>query len=346
MIMMKKLALAAVVLCATACSVDEITEPPLSGPSTLALALGLTANPDAILWDGVSTAFITIDAKGPNAQPVRGVSVRLDMLVNGSVVDFGRLSSKMATTGDDGRARVTYQAPPKPAESIGLGAVVTILVTPVGGDFHGEISRQLDIRLIPPGVVVPPNSPPQAAFTFTPDTVTAFTTVAFNASSSADEGVPCAANCVYDWNFGDGGRGTGVIVTHQYREVGNFVVQLTVTDAGGKSGTSTQSITVGAAQPPTAEFSFSPTDPKPGQTVFFNGSASRSTGGRSIVSYEWDFGTGETASGVTVSKTYGSAGTYSVTLNVTDDANQVGTISKSVPVTVPPPTGTTTAKVP
>lgn len=345
--MMKKLALILLALVVTACGVDEITEPPLAGPSTFALGVVVQATPDAILWDGVSTTFVTIEAKGPDATPVRGVSFRLDIIVDGTVVDFGRLSTKTATTGDDGRARVTYQAPAKPAESTGLGALVTILVTPIGGDYRGEFARQVDIRLIPPGVIVLPNSPPQAAFTFTPSTVTAFTTVAFNASGSLDEGAPCGPNCVYEWNFGDGARGTGMIVTHEYRKVGTFLVQLTVTDAGGKSGTSEQTISVGAAQPPTAEFAFSPTEPRPGQTVFFNGSASRAAPGRSIVSYDWDFGTGEKASGVTVSKTYGSVGTYSVTLNVTDDAGQVGTASKSVPVAIPTVTPPATgAKIP
>lgn len=332
------LVLALLALAFSGCSVEETSAPPLAGPSEFALGIVLQATPDSILQDGISQSVITIEAKGPDGRPARGVAVRLMMSVSGQAVDFGTLSTKTTTTGDDGRARVTYTAPPKPVEAVGTGTVVTILVTPVGSDFRGEHERQVDIRVIPPGVIVLPNAPPQAAFTFTPTSVTAFTTVAFDASPSSDEGVPCGSNCVYEWNFADGGNATGMIVTHEFRSAGTFVVQLTVTDARGRSGSSMQTITVGPAQPPTADFSFSPTDPRPNQTVFFNASASRAATGRRIVSYQWDFGTGETASGVTVSKAYGTAGTYSVTLNVTDDAHQVGTISRSVPITVPTPT--------
>jgi large repetitive protein len=330
--------LALLAFVASACSLEETAPPPLAGPSEFALGIVVRAVPDSILQDGISQSFITIDAKGPDGRPARGVSLRLEMLADGVPVDFGRLSTKLTTTGDDGQARVTYTAPPKPAESVGSGIIITIMIEPVGNDYRGEFARQVDIRLIPPGVIVPPNAPPQAAFTFTPPTVAAFDTVAFDASTSLDEGVPCGSNCTYQWNFGDGGSASGRLVTHQFRATGTFVVQLTVTDARGRSGTAEQSITVGPAEPPSADFTFSPTDPRPSQSVFFNASASRAAAGRRIVSYRWDFGTGESASGVTVSKTFATAGTYNVTLNVTDDANQVGTASKSVPVTVPEPT--------
>jgi len=50
------------------------------------------------------------------------------------------------------------------------------------------------------------------------------------------------------------------------------------------------------------------------------------------VSYDWDFGDGNTGSGVTVSHTYAVAGTYSVELTVTDNLGAVGTQTLSVEV--------------
>ena len=100
----------------------------------------------------------------------------------------------------------------------------------------------------------------------------------------------------------------------------------------GASAVTAQTITIGTGSPPTASFVFSPTAPAAGQMIFFNAAASRAAAGRTIVSYEWDFGSGRTASGVMTSKGYDSAGTYVVTLTVTDDAGQKGTISLTVAV--------------
>ena len=97
----------AVLIAATvaACTVKDTPEPPLAGPSEFALALHLQAVPDAILQDGYSQSAITIEALGPDGRPVRALAVRLDVVVDGTVVDFGTLSAKTVVTGDDGRAR-------------------------------------------------------------------------------------------------------------------------------------------------------------------------------------------------------------------------------------------------
>jgi len=55
-----------------------------------------------------------------------------------------------------------------------------------------------------------------------------------------------------------------------------------------------------------------------GIVITFNGSGSYDPNG-TIVSYEWDFGDGNTSTGVSPTYTYAQNGTYTVTLNVTDD---------------------------
>ena len=81
-----------------------------------------------------------------------------------------------------------------------------------------------------------------------------------------------------------------------------------------------------AVTAPTASFTVSCTD----LTCAFDGSGS--TGG--VTGYAWDFGDGSTGSGATVSHTFGSAGSYQVTLTVTGQGGLTGSLTKQV--TVPP----------
>jgi PKD repeat protein len=89
-------------------------------------------------------------------------------------------------------------------------------------------------------------------------------------------------------------------------------------------------------QPPTASFTFNTNE----LTASFNASSSTDSDG-SIVSYAWNFGDGTSGSGVSPSRTYGAAGTYTVTLTVTDNGGLTDSQTQSVTVsaTEPPPVG-------
>jgi PKD repeat protein len=212
------------------------------------------------------------------------------------------------------------------------------------------------LRLLPPGVVQPPRPPnqtPVPAFTFAPSNPAILTSVVFDASETQDEGAACGLACTYTWDFGDGELGSGIFASHVYRTPGTFQVKLTVRDAQGASALSAQPITVGGGTAPTAAFIFSPSTPAVSELIFFTAEGSRAATGRTIVSYDWNFGSGRTGSGVTISKGYDTAGTYTVTLTVTDDAGQQATTTQQVTVgspgtgpqatiTVSPSSGSTT----
>jgi PKD repeat protein len=155
-------------------------------------------------------------------------------------------------------------------------------------------------------------------------------TVMFNGSGSYD---PDGTIVSYDWNFGDETNGTGETTMCVYATAGTYTVTLTVTDDEGATGMDTALVLVNATvpnEPPVA-------DAGPDQnalvneTVTFNGSGSYDPDG-TIVSYEWDFGDGNNATGETTTCAYATAGTYTVTLTVTDDEGATGTDTASVNV--------------
>lgn len=73
-------------------------------------------------------------------------------------------------------------------------------------------------------------------------------------------------------------------------------------------------------QGPRAAFTAAPQPGLPGESIAFNAGGSSDSDG-SVVRYQWDFGDGTTASsgGASPSHSYAKAGTYTVTLTVTDN---------------------------
>lgn len=144
---------------------------------------------------------------------------------------------------------------------------------------------------------------------------TAGAPVNFDGSGSSDLDGSIVA---YDWNFGDGTSGNGVMPAHVYAGNGSYTVTLTVTDDAGDTGTATAAVSIGTGNLPPAADAGGPYRGTEGVALSFDGTASSDPDG-SIASYRWDFGDGTTGSGPNPSHSYGVAGTYNVTLEVTDD---------------------------
>jgi PKD repeat protein len=82
-----------------------------------------------------------------------------------------------------------------------------------------------------------------------------------------------------------------------------------------------------------ATFVASPASPVVNQQINFNASGSTAAPGHNISSFTWTFGDGTGGNGAIVTHAYSSAGTYTVTLQVTDDAGrQSGLVSQSITV--------------
>ncbi|MEM4728296.1 MAG: PKD domain-containing protein [Thermoplasmata archaeon] len=141
--------------------------------------------------------------------------------------------------------------------------------------------------------------------------------VIFDASNSSDEDLASAS---FEWDFGDGGIGRGVLVSHIYSRDGAFVVRLVVRDSMNQTSEAMLAVRVfrrGENLPPVAQFSFRPFSPKVGQEVEFDASLTIDEDPMSL-NYSWDFGDGQGALGKVVYHVYHTPGAYTVRLRVRD----------------------------
>jgi PKD repeat protein len=167
-----------------------------------------------------------------------------------------------------------------------------------------------------------PNEPPTANFTFAADNLA----VRFTGTSTDSDGTIAA----YAWDFGDGGTSTAASPDHRYAQSGSYQVKLTVTDDDGDSDSVTKTVTAAANVKPTAAYTSSTN----GLAASFNGTSSSDSDG-TIASYAWDFGDGATSTAAQPNHTYAAAGSYQVTLTVTDDDGATDAVTKAVTISVP-----------
>ena len=160
----------------------------------------------------------------------------------------------------------------------------------------------------------PEPEPPSAAFSYSIDGHT----VSFTDESSDPDGGITA----WQWQYGDGGSGSGEQVEHRYSEAGRYTVTLTVTDSDGLTDTAEQTLVVNA--PPAAAFEL-PDNVTVGSLANFTDRSTDDTG--SIVNWTWSFGDGTQSYEQNASHSYSMAGTYTVTLDVTDSYGATGTVS-------------------
>lgn len=110
----------------------------------------------------------------------------------------------------------------------------------------------------------------------------------------------------YQWDFGDGSPiSTALNPSHTYTTGGTYTVQLIAINAPGCRDTFTQAVTVY----PKPDIDFTATSPCLGSATNFTGTSTEP-----LITWQWDFGDGNTGNGQNVSHTYAAAGNYTVTL--------------------------------
>jgi len=185
------------------------------------------------------------------------------------------------------------------------------------------------------GAAAPSNQRPTASFSFSPTNPLPGQSVTFDASSSFD---PDGAIREYRWDFQSDGfaDASGIQTATSFPSAGSFQVTLTVVDSAGASHATSQTVRVRlqpANQPPTARFSFSPSNPQVGQTVTF-GSTARRVGEGCIRECRWDLNSDGRldATGSRVAARFNSARNFSATLTVVDNQGASASVTQTVRV--------------
>jgi len=146
----------------------------------------------------------------------------------------------------------------------------------------------------------------------------------------------------WSWDFGDGvtDNTNNSTPNHTYTLPGAFDVVLTVTDANGCDSTIVRENYVQISNPPNAVLTSTPFNAfscEPPLTVTFSGVASSSNSPFSnTLTYNWDFGNGQTSSlSNPPAQTYTESGSFVVTLTVTDDVGCSSTNTQTVQISSP-----------
>ena len=151
--------------------------------------------------------------------------------------------------------------------------------------------------------------------------------IQFSAGASALDGASITS---FRWDFGDcSAPDNSQNPTHVFTAAGSYAVSVTITDSNGQTDTADRDILVTAYNhAPTASFLWGVVDPKKPLVIGMNETAKDIDG--QITSYRWKFGDGTTGSERLVFHTYKNAGTYPVSLTVTDDGGLTATICQLV----------------
>lgn len=195
--------------------------------------------------------------------------------------------------------------------------------------------------------VPPSNQPPSAAIT-SPSNGASFVqgaSVAFaGTGTDPEDGTLSGSALAWTSNI-DGAIGTGVSFAKTNLSVGVHTITLTVTDANGVTASAVRTVTITTAPPgntaPVAAYTYSCVPKNAAYECTFD--ATGSTDDVGIVSYRWTWSNGrdETRPNAIVKNNPVQAGTYTVTLKVTDAGGLSNSTSQQVtvggaPVNQPP----------
>jgi len=162
---------------------------------------------------------------------------------------------------------------------------------------------------------------------------------------SATEGASASFSCgvtdagpadthSFAWSFGDSSGASGASTSHTWVDNGSYTVTCTATDDDGGSGSDSLVVLVANANPSITSMVV-PASGDEGSLIAMSGAATDP--GSDALSYAWDFGDGDVASGASVTHTWADSGTFFVQLTVTDDDGGTTSSTQAIVISNVPP---------
>ena len=174
------------------------------------------------------------------------------------------------------------------------------------------------------------NKVPSAQFSISPSAGSVNTIFEFHAGNSSD---PDDDSLSYAWRLSDGTNASGRKLNHKFREVGNYDVELKVTDASGGSDVLSRAVEVLKNSPPIVDIKVRPGLKGDTNTLFvLDGKGSRDPDGR-ITDYIWDLGDGtRKRRGAEIEYQYEEQGNFTVSLTAVDNKGNLATDQRELEV--------------
>ncbi len=206
------------------------------------------------------------------------------------------------------------------AHTYAAGGSYTVTVTAINVCGEAEVAQ----------IVIVCETPTGTTFSYQPSDPVAGETVTFTAAATG------TAPLDFAWDFGDGGAGSGLTVTHVYAAGGPYTATVTTTNACGMDQAA-QVLAV-CAPPDQVSFTYEPLHPGPNELVTFTAQVA---GGYPTATVAWTFGDGGEAQGLVVTHSFWPTDTYTVQAVATTPCGFVSTTQELTIAFCVPPTDLT-----
>jgi len=227
------------------CAIDSVERPGLTGPSDLAQDVQVTATPDSLVLDGVSSSAIVVTVRGVNGEPIPNAQFRLSIDPNSSL---GVITPTTVFTDSNGRAAAQFiPAKASPALAGAPAKRISIIATPVRSNYQTTTPFDLpsaDVLLLYPAVPPATAGAPVPSVLYAPTTPKVGNVISFDATTS--QAASGSSLVTYVWDFGDGRANDehGPDASYAYAAAGTYYMTLAITDDSGRTGYTFRAVTV------------------------------------------------------------------------------------------------------